>query len=77
LEAFDQDTRQRLIDLRTTRTDLRGQYRFAGLAPGAYRLLSTFEYDKPDAQAMEAAGARTLTLSEGDDAAKDLDLYVR
>ena len=77
LEAFDQASGKRLIDLRTVRTDLRGQYRFRGLAPGVYRVLSTFEFDKPDSQTMEAAGARSLTLSEGDDTAQDLELYVR
>jgi hypothetical protein len=77
LEAFDQASGKRLIDLRTARTDMRGQYRFRGLAPGVYRILSTFEFDKPDSQTMEASGARSLTLSEGDDTAQDLELYVR
>jgi hypothetical protein len=77
LEAFDQASGKRLIDLRTARTDLHGQYRFRGLAPGVYRILSTFEFDKPDSQTMEASGARSLTLSEGDDTAQDLELYVR
>jgi hypothetical protein len=77
LEAFDQPTGKRLTDLRTARTDLRGQYHFRGLAPGVYRILSTFEFDKPDPETMEAAGARSVTLSEGDDTAQDLELYVR
>jgi hypothetical protein len=77
LEAFDQASGKRLIDLRAVRTDLRGQYRFRGLAPGVYRILSTFEFDKPDSQTMEASGARSVTLSEGDDTAQDLELYVR
>jgi len=76
LEAFDKDSRKRLGELRTTRTDMRGQYRFNGLAPGLYRILSTFEYEKPDSDTMEAAGARSLTLSESTDTAQDLDLYV-
>jgi Carboxypeptidase regulatory-like domain len=77
LEAFDQASGKRLIDLRVVRTDLRGQYRFRGLAPGVYRVLSTFEFDKPDSQTMDASGARSVTLSEGDDTAQDLELYVR
>jgi len=76
LEAFDKDTGKRLAELRTTRSDLRGQYHFNGLAPGLYRILGTFEYEKPDSDAMEAAGARALTLSEATDAAQDLDLYA-
>jgi len=76
LEGFDKDTRKRLAELRTIRTDLRGQYRFHGLAPGFYRILSTFEYEKPDSDAMEAARALPLTLSEGTETAQDLDLYI-
>jgi len=75
LEAFDPGAHKRL-DLRSMRTDVHGKFRFGDLAPGVYRILSTFEYDKPDMQAMEAAGARSLTLSEAADAAQDLDLYA-
>jgi protocatechuate 3,4-dioxygenase beta subunit len=76
LEAFDKDTGKRLGELRTTRTDVRGQYRFSGLAPGLYRILSTFEYDKPDSEAMGAAGAVAMTLAEATDTPQDLDLYA-
>jgi hypothetical protein len=76
LEAFDKDGGKRLAELRTTRTDLRGQYRFDGLAPGLYRILGTFEYERPDSDAMEAAGARSLRLPEATDTAQDLDLYA-
>jgi hypothetical protein len=41
-----------------------------------YRILSTFEYEKPDADTMGAAGARDLTLAEATDTAQDLDLYA-
>ena len=76
LEAFDKDSHKRVTELRTVRTDLRGQYRFSGLTPGLYRILSTFEYDKPDSDSMEAGGARSVTLEEGSDTAQDLDLYT-
>ena len=76
LEAFDKDTQARLGELRTTRTDLRGQYRFRDLAPGLYRILATFEYEKPDSNSMEAAGARSLNLPEATDTPQDLDLYL-
>jgi protocatechuate 3,4-dioxygenase beta subunit len=76
LEAFDKDTEKRLGDLRTVRTDVRGQYHFNGLAPGLYRILGTFEYEKPEPESMEAAGALSLTLSEATDTAQDLDLYA-
>src|ERR1035438_5097722 len=76
LEAFDKGTQKRLGELRTTRPDLRGQYHFNGLAPGLYRILGTFEYEKPDSDTMEAAGARALTLSDATDTTQDLDLYA-
>ncbi|HXB68210.1 MAG TPA: carboxypeptidase-like regulatory domain-containing protein, partial [Candidatus Acidoferrales bacterium] len=47
LEGYDPDGRKRLTDLRVTRTDLHGLYRFEGLAPGNYRILATFEYLMP------------------------------
>src|SRR5262249_20592934 len=76
LEAFDLESRRRLADVRMTRTDTRGQYDFYGLAPGTYRILGTFEYQMPDAQAMEAAHPRAVKVDEGKDQAADLDLYV-
>jgi hypothetical protein len=76
LEAFDKDTQKRLGELRTTRTDVRGQYRFGNLAPGLYRILATFEYEKPEPDSMEAAGARLVTLPEASDTPQDLDLYA-
>ena len=76
LEAYDKDQRKRLGELRTIRTNLRGQFHFNGLAPGYYRIVSTFEYEKPDPDSMEACGARTLTIAESTDTAQDLDLYV-
>jgi hypothetical protein len=75
LEAYDPDSRRRLIDLRSTRTDLRGAYRFDGLAPGTYRLLATFEYQTPDTAAMDLAAARQVQVEAKADLQLDLDLY--
>src|SRR6185295_15152386 len=52
LEGYDPVSKKRLIDLRVTRTDMRGQYQFYGLAPGTYRLVSSFEYQTPDTAAI-------------------------
>jgi hypothetical protein len=76
LEAYDPISRKRVMDLQTTRTDLRGVYRFDGLAPGMYRVLATFEYDAPDAIAMEQAGARQIQVEARSDMQVDLDLYT-
>lgn len=76
LEGYDVGTRQRATDLRTTRTDMRGVYRFEGLAPGTYRVLATFEYQMPDSAAMDLGGARPLKAEANSNLQMDLDLYV-
>jgi hypothetical protein len=76
LEAYDPDSRKRLMDVRVTRTDTRGQYQFAGLAPGSYRMLSSFEFQMPDSAALDAANARLVKAEEARDLPVDLDLYV-
>jgi hypothetical protein len=75
LEAWDTVAKGRVGELRVTRTDMRGQFAFTGLAPGPYRVLSTFEYASPDSATMEAAGAN-FTITANGDAVKDLELWV-
>jgi hypothetical protein len=76
LETYDPDSRQRLADLRTRRTDLQGGYRFDGLAPGTYRVLATFEYQAPDSMALDLAMARQVEVAATTDLQTDLDLYT-
>jgi hypothetical protein len=76
MEAFDPQSHRRLTDLRSTRTDVHGRYEFFGLAPGVYRLLSSFEFQMPDQAALDAAGAGMFKAQEGTELAVDLDLYV-
>ncbi|MDP9171858.1 MAG: carboxypeptidase-like regulatory domain-containing protein [Acidobacteriota bacterium] len=75
LEAWDPETRRRLIELRTTRTDPPGSYTFTGLAPGTYRLMSSFEYLAPDSAAIDLALPHTLKIEPHADLALDLDLF--
>jgi hypothetical protein len=75
LEAYDPVNRKRLTDLRSARADLRGMYRFDGLAPGLYRVLATFEYDAPDSATLDLAGARQIQIEARSDLQSDLDLY--
>ncbi len=75
LEAWDPIERKRLIDLRETRADIRGNYRFEGLPPGSYRVLSTFEYLAPDPNAMDLGGALPIEIAAHTDLQTDLDLY--
>ena len=76
LESYDPVSVRRVMDLKTMRTDLRGAYRFDGLAPGIYRVLATFEYQAPDAAAMAQAGARQIQVEARSDLQLDLDLYT-
>ena len=64
------------MDVRVTRTDTRGQYQFYGLAPGSYRMLSSFEFQMPDSAVLDAANARVVKTEEGRDLSVDLEIYV-
>ena len=63
-------------DLRFTRADLRGQYYFYGLAPGDYRVVSSFEFQRPDSAALDTMRPGMVRLTEGQDEARDLELYA-
>ena len=76
LEPVDLDPARRIANAYVAISDLHGQYRFPGLAPGRYRLLSTFEYQMPDAKTMTNAGAKELQIDSRSDVTADLDLYV-
>jgi hypothetical protein len=75
LEGWDAEAKQRVGELRSVRTDGRGQFRFDGLAPGSYRLLATFEYLNPDVETMGAA-AQEITVPAHAEKALDVELYV-
>jgi hypothetical protein len=74
LETWDPVTRGRLLDLRQTRSDMRGNYRFESLAPGDYRVLSTYEYAAPDSAAFDAARAQAVRIEPSTNLQVDLDL---
>jgi hypothetical protein len=76
LEAYNVNPSKRLADLRTAISGAHGQYRFSDLAPGAYRILGTFEYLSPDINAMTAAGAELVTVDAHSETSRDLELYT-
>jgi len=76
LEIYDQPARQRFGELRVTRTDSHGQYRFEELAPGSYRVLSTFEYRMPDVESMDTARAEEIEVRAKTEQVVDLELYM-
>lgn len=59
-----------------TRTDVHGQYRFSGLAPGNYRVLSSFEYLTVDSTTMAQTAAKSVVVENTHDIQQDLDLFV-
>jgi hypothetical protein len=75
LETWDPVTRNRLVDLRETRSDMAGHYRFDGLAPGDYRILSTFDYAAPGPSTFDYGGARAVRIEKSTDPQLDLDLW--
>lgn len=76
LELYDPQERRRLKEVTSVRTDTRGHYQFFGLAPGVYRVFSSFEFQSPDETAMDRAQPRMVTIEGGRGAVQDLDLYV-
>jgi hypothetical protein len=76
LEAWDPIGRKRLMEPRTVRADAQGQYQFVGLAPGTYRLVSTFEYRSPEAEDIDIMTPLTVVVEEGRDQQQDLSLYI-
>ena len=75
LEAYDEVTRKRVVDLRSTRSDLRGKYTFNGLAPGTYRVVATFEYQSPLTADIDAMRPKVITVEEGRELQQDLELW--
>jgi hypothetical protein len=75
LEGWDPVTRKRLIELRETRADMRGNYSFSSLAPGDYRIVATYEYASPDPGAFDATGAQPLRIEVNTNPTLDLELY--
>jgi len=75
LEAWDAAAKKRVGELRMARTDAQGQFLFSGLAPGDYRILSTFEYLDPDAETMTQA-AQEITVAAHAEKPLDVELYV-
>ena len=76
IEPVDLEPERRITPCYVTATDVHGRFQFSGLAPGRYRVLSSFEYQMPDSKIMIEAAARDLQLDGQTDTAVDLGLYV-
>jgi protocatechuate 3,4-dioxygenase beta subunit len=76
LETVDLDPNE-LPQVRQTRTDQNGIYRFTGLPPGSYRVVSSYDADPTNRLSIEAAHPRNVSLREGADEAQDLEIVLR
>jgi protocatechuate 3,4-dioxygenase beta subunit len=76
LEAYDPEDHRRLKEISVTRTDVHGGYRFQGLAPGTYRVMSSFDYQIPGEDEMSRAEPPQVKVEAGRTATQDLMLYV-
>jgi hypothetical protein len=74
LELYNPDRTEPRVQLFTARADHQGNYQFGGLAPGRYRILSSFDFDTEDRFGMEKAA--NLTLREGDVASQALEMIL-
>jgi hypothetical protein len=75
LEGYDDRSHARVGELRGARTDAHGAFHFSDLAPGTWRLLSTFEYRAPESEDMDRAGAASVAVTARSDRQVDLDLW--
>jgi len=74
LESLDSAARRRLKDVQMIHADPQGRYRFADLAPGNYRVFSSFDFEAPDGS-VDSRAARTVRVDESRDLLQDLDLF--
>jgi hypothetical protein len=75
LEPYDNSRHERIYEITTARSDSTGHYSFSNLAPGAYRILSTFDFRVPSAADFDAANARVVMVDEARETMLDSDLW--
>jgi hypothetical protein len=73
LETIDLDPNEP-PQVRTTRTDQNGNYRFTGLPPGRYRVASSYDLDPTSRTSMDSAHPAVISLRESADENQDLVL---
>lgn len=74
LESLDSSARRRVKDLEMTHADAQGRYRFPNLAPGNYRVFSSFDFEAPDGQ-IDSRGAKAVRIEESRETNQDLELF--
>ena len=76
VEPYDLDVRKRTEEVRRIKADEKGQYQLAGLAPGVYRLLASFDFFSIEPSQMQISEAKTVKLEEAAHAVVDLEEFV-
>lgn len=76
LDRWDEGKGRRIGELRQMVTDAQGTFRFRGLAPGSYRIVSSFDIAAPDEELMGNVHPKLIRVSESDAAEANLSLYV-
>jgi hypothetical protein len=74
LELYDPNLSDQKLRSWNGRTGVDGNYKFDGLAPGSYRMLSSFDFDPNDPYVMDRAPG--LVLREGDNAVEALEMIL-
>ena len=74
LELYNPDGPEKRLQLWNLRTDPDGRFTFPQLAPGRYRVLSSFDFDPDDVNLMDRADV--VTLKEGDSVTKALEMLL-
>ncbi len=76
LERWDEREGKRLGEIRRTLADAQAGFRFRGLAPGAYRLVSSFDFDAPGEDLMPNVQPKLVRVAEGESVEANLALFV-
>ena len=76
LHPVDLEAGVGLTTLQTTRTGVGGSYRFTGLPPGRYLVLSSFDFERPSRDELERARAAAVSVKEGGETTQDLEVFV-
>jgi len=76
LERWDEREGKRLGEIRRTLTGAQGGFSFRGLGPGAYRLVSSFDFDAPGEELMPNVQPKLVRVAEGENVEADLALFV-
>jgi protocatechuate 3,4-dioxygenase beta subunit len=74
LYPLEDETRNRTGGLRTARADQNGEFRFPGIPPGRYEVLSSFQVTDDPGTPWPAGRGSSITLEEGADKEMDLPL---